>query len=262
MMRENRANEQCGKLIVLGSGGMVPTAERYPSGYLVECGGTRLLLDCGPLTLARLAEYGIDIHSIDAVAVTHFHTDHFAGLLPLVHARWVDSRLSGHEVVPLTVAGPATLKDRWAKLREVCWPEPQEEDHVKFIEAPHGTVQVGAIGVTAFRVEHVPWFSSLGYRINVGDRLVVYTGDVGSRHPFADLVEQCRQADVLLIEAGTMVKSANHFTVGQAVQLHTEAESRRTVLTHLRGEDLTVISESISTYNGIETARDGMEIEL
>src|SRR4029077_14490002 len=52
------------------------------SGYLVE-GGGRLLLDCGPGVLARLrAREGWP--RIDALAITHFHLDHWGDLVPWV----------------------------------------------------------------------------------------------------------------------------------------------------------------------------------
>lgn len=50
---------------------------------LVECGTTRVLLDCGfgPRELAaRLARLGVEPESIDAVLVTHEHADHVGGV--------------------------------------------------------------------------------------------------------------------------------------------------------------------------------------
>ena len=49
---------------------------------LVECGQTRLLVDCGfgPREMAlRLARLGIEPDSVDAVLVTHEHGDHVGG---------------------------------------------------------------------------------------------------------------------------------------------------------------------------------------
>jgi phosphoribosyl 1,2-cyclic phosphodiesterase len=55
------------------------------SAYISD-GHTHLLIDCGLSrreTFARLAAEGIDPHSIDAVVVTHEHSDHVAGLGPI-----------------------------------------------------------------------------------------------------------------------------------------------------------------------------------
>jgi metallo-beta-lactamase family protein len=57
------------------------------SKYLVEAGGTRVLVDCGlyqgvkPLRLRNWSEFPVDPASIDAVLLTHAHIDH-SGYLP------------------------------------------------------------------------------------------------------------------------------------------------------------------------------------
>ena len=52
---------------------------------LIEAGRTRVLIDCGfgPRNLAqRCARLGIDADSIDAIVVTHEHSDHIGGAYP------------------------------------------------------------------------------------------------------------------------------------------------------------------------------------
>jgi phosphoribosyl 1,2-cyclic phosphodiesterase len=63
------------KLWMLGSGSS-------GNAVLIECDGTRLLVDCGfgPRTLAgRLNAIGIPPESIDGCILTHDHTDHICG---------------------------------------------------------------------------------------------------------------------------------------------------------------------------------------
>ena len=50
---------------------------------IVECGRTRLMLDCGyPVreTERRLAQLGLLPRDLDAIVVTHEHSDHTAGV--------------------------------------------------------------------------------------------------------------------------------------------------------------------------------------
>ena len=83
------------KLTVLGSGTNFPTARRASSSFLLEHGGTKILLDCGHSTLARLAELGVDPRELDAIFISHFHPDHFGDAFNLVVARFVGDIYEG-----------------------------------------------------------------------------------------------------------------------------------------------------------------------
>ena len=80
------------KLIVVGCSPAWPNPGGAQSGYLVEDGGTRVLLDCGPGVLAKLRERE-GWPQVDAIAITHFHLDHWGDLVPWV---WGNSFGLGH----------------------------------------------------------------------------------------------------------------------------------------------------------------------
>lgn len=261
-MTGSQSTDGTPELLVLGCGPMVPTLRRFPSAYLFRDGSTTILLDCGPLTSARMLEYGIGLHEIDAVLVSHFHTDHFAGTFPLVHALWVDARLSGREARPLLLVGPQTIEQRWQKLREVYWPEPNEAYPLKFIEAPKDSVLVGKTKIETFPVKHVPWFQSIGFRITSCGKTVVYPGDVGSSQPFEELVAQADRADLLIVEAGNVVPSSSHFTARQVLDLHAAAAVKQTLVTHLREQHLPQIERELNGHKDIRIAIDGLSIKL
>ena len=62
------------KLIVLGSGSAIPSADRTTSCYLVVDKGTVLLIDLGPGALQRAAALGYALDSLDGVLITHSPT--------------------------------------------------------------------------------------------------------------------------------------------------------------------------------------------
>ena len=64
---------------VIGSSPAWPNPGSAQSGYVVDDGQGRLLLDCGPGVLGRLREAKV---RVDAVAITHFHLDHWGDLVP------------------------------------------------------------------------------------------------------------------------------------------------------------------------------------
>ena len=83
-------------LNVIGSSPAWPNPGGAHSGYLLEAGGRRLLLDCGPGVLSRLRQRE-GWPRIDAVAITHFHLDHWGDLVPWV---WGSMYRSQEENVP------------------------------------------------------------------------------------------------------------------------------------------------------------------
>src|SRR5207247_7933761 len=74
------------RLTVLGTGTIAFSPRRSCSGYYVEAGAARILMDCGSGTTRRLAELGIDWPAITHVVLSHFHIDPHADLPRVVFA--------------------------------------------------------------------------------------------------------------------------------------------------------------------------------
>jgi ribonuclease Z len=250
------------QLTIIGSGKMMPTKERHPSCYLLEVGSRRILLDIGHTSLARLVDLGVDLNTISHVFVSHFHTDHFADFLPLAHARWVNKLAHPERThFPLTVIGPKSLKDRFRKLREVFWVEPNEDDRVKFLEGPR-TLRLEDIKLELFPVKHVQWYQSLGIKVTYLGKTLIYTGDIGSDHPRASLAAKVKGADLLIIEAGNLKLSPNHMTIEQVISLAKEAEVEQTLATHIAEANVKLTQGKLKGHRSIKIAKDLMKINL
>lgn len=73
------------EVIMLGTGGSIPTRERMTSCILVkDWRGLHILLDVGEGCQLRLQQAGVSPSSIDVIAVTHAHGDHVNGLAGLI----------------------------------------------------------------------------------------------------------------------------------------------------------------------------------
>jgi ribonuclease Z len=101
-------------LVFFGTSGSVPTAQRAPSALLVRRGGDRLLFDCGEGTQRQFLRSTVGLVELREVFVSHFHADHYLGLPGMLKT----FALRGREI-PLTVYGPAGLKELFATLRRV-----------------------------------------------------------------------------------------------------------------------------------------------
>jgi len=71
------------KFSVIGSSPAWPNPGDAHSGYMIERPVGRLLVDCGPGVLGRLRAREGWPH-VDAIAITHFHLDHWGDLVPWV----------------------------------------------------------------------------------------------------------------------------------------------------------------------------------
>lgn len=83
------------KLTFLGTVSGIPSKERNHPAIALEYygeGKETILLDCGEGTQKQLNIAGINFMDIDKIFITHWHADHFAGLIPLLATMNLEKR--------------------------------------------------------------------------------------------------------------------------------------------------------------------------
>ena len=258
-------------LFFAGTAGSMPTAARGLPAILVRAGGDQLLFDCGEGTQQQLLR-SIGLPDVDAIFITHFHLDHWLGLIGLIKTFDLRGR-----TIPLTIHGPPGLRALFAGLAPVLgrtsYPLRLEE-----LE-PHAEVRFGTYAIAAFPVEHRvraygyalveddrpgrfdaeaalrlgvrpgPDFGRLQAGETVGEvapeqvmgesrrgRRVVISGDTA---PCQGVEVYAHEADVLVHEATFMedesarARQTAHSTARQAAELARDAGVALLALTHL-----------------------------
>ena len=76
------------KITLLGTGSPEAHVRRASSGYLVEVGADKILLDCGGGVYDRLLQSGRRPSDITHLFLTHLHTDHMMDYARLIHGAW------------------------------------------------------------------------------------------------------------------------------------------------------------------------------
>lgn len=247
------------KITILGSGTMVPTKYRNPAGFLLEVENQKILLDCGHGIVRRLVDKGYDIQDIDLVFISHFHTDHFGDAFNLIHSRWVDDTYKVQTNKGLQVWGPKGIKNRFSLWRKIYWVEPKEKYPVYFKEGI-GKLHLGKISIMSFEVKHVPWFQSIGAIIKYQSKKVVYTGDIGSKHNFGNLVKTVKGADLLITEASYYKPTPNHYTIEQVKNLKKAANVGKVLVVHIRPQHENEVKKALEKERGFLIKQDNSVI--
>lgn len=194
------------RITLLGTGNPRPSMDRFGPSILVEAGEQRLLIDAGRGATIRLFQLGKGamLSSINAVLLTHLHSDHTVGLPDLWLTGWIFGRNT-----PLAVYGPPGTKAMMANLerafeadihtrRDIDERFPAAGIAVEASDVGPGIVfDKGGLRVTAFTVDHGPVAPAYGYRIDYQGRSLVLSGDT---RPSDNLVEHARGVDVLVHE--------------------------------------------------------------
>ena len=234
------------KVTVLGCSPAWPNPGGAQSGYLVE-GSGRLLLDCGPGVLPRLREHE-GWPRIDAIAITHFHLDHWGDIVPWV---WGSQYGPGRDVprVQLWVGpnGRNELRHFGSHFGNETMFEDAFDLHEYADGEPFGAAE---LVVTPHRVPHYE-IETYAFRITDGARTLAYSGDSG---PSDQLVEVARDADLFLCEA-TLREGREagglrgHLSADEAVDTYRRSGAKRLVIVHRPNE--------LGLDDGLERASDG-----
>lgn len=248
---------------VLGSGGPAPdVGARASSGYLVWVDGkARVLIDAGGGTFLRFAEAGARLMDLEAIALTHLHTDHASELaafmkagyfIPRKRPLWLggpDEGGRGGRHFPGLAAHVRALFDgqtgafRYLSghLEAGSGDFPLEVTPLPAKKGARGVLyDRGGLKIESVGVEHGP-VPAVGYRVTVGGKRFVFSGDQNGDNPaFAELA---RGADVLVVthaipeEAPARAK-ALHMTPSQIGRLAGSAKVGRLVLSHFMRRSL------------------------
>ncbi|RLG46210.1 MAG: MBL fold metallo-hydrolase [Thermoproteota archaeon] len=211
---------------------------RRQTSLLVSHGGEHLLVDAGFDVVPEIDGVGIL-----AVILTHWHSDHYAGLFRLRWSR-VEIPLFSPPGAPPEIAGkPVSLRMRGV--------------------APFSELRIGPFGVTPYPLRHTA--PTLGYLVEAGGRSLAVLFDTKGLPGETLRFLSGRRVDLAVVDAtyAPGVQREDHNDVDGAIEVGRAVGASRVVLTHVAHHNLPHSElDRYARERGAEAAYDGMTLEV
>ncbi|MET3698774.1 ribonuclease BN (tRNA processing enzyme) [Bacillus oleivorans] len=210
------------KLTTVGYWGAYAEKNEATSCYLVEEEDTKILIDCGSGALSKLQNY-IELTELDAVFISHIHTDHIADIYSLEFAMLIQTQLKNRKK-PLDVYIYAE------NLETLSFAYP-DIVHVKKINL-EDSIQIGPF--TLSFMENIHEIPCCSIKVsNQQGTVMVYSADTGYNERFIDF---CKEVNLLLIECSFFKAQKGfvkgHLSSGEVGEIISKANVEEAVLTH------------------------------
>jgi ribonuclease BN (tRNA processing enzyme) len=244
------------KITTIGCWGAYPKVQEATSGYLIQSSDTNVLIDCGSGVLSHLQSF-LPLEELDAVILSHYHTDHMADIYSLQYATMILTQL-GKRNKPLHIYAHNDDHEQFETLayKSYC------KSHA--ISA-NSTLQLGPLGFSFYQNIHpAPCLSMRVYEN--GGSTIAYTADTEWTN---ELLKLAANTEILLCESSLYEeqrgKIPGHLTAKQAGELAMKAGAKRLILTHLPhyGDHAQLLTQAKEEFNGsIELAALGKTWEV
>lgn len=243
------------QLTTIGFWGAYPEENEATSCYLIQENDTNILLDCGSGALAKLQQH-INLEELDAVFISHIHTDHMADLYSLEYAILIQTQL-GNRTTPLDVyiysEGIASLPFEYPDIVKV--------QQINL----NDSITVGSLQVTfSENLHEIPCCA-----MKVTDRKgasLVYSADTG----YTDkLVDFAKYTDLFIIECSfyeaQYQKVKGHLNTTEVSDIITRSQARDVIITHLpHFGHISKLAEEIEamSHKKVQTAHENLSVTI
>jgi ribonuclease Z len=237
----------------LGTGAPPVSLRRAGPAHLVEAAGCRVLIDCGSGVSQRLVAAGTRGADVDALIVTHEHSDHLVDFYQLVISSWHQGRSRPWRVLAPApaLANMAAQYEAFARERSLRIAFEKRPDatglEVVFEELREGRIDgLGDLAIDAFLVDHRPVEPAFGLACSHERSRIVFSGDTRLTPSLEAAAQGC---DLLVCEvfidaqmpvvagvrsAATVASVASyHMTPAVVAGLAVRSAAKALALTHL-----------------------------
>ena len=257
------------KLTVLGGAAACPNPGQGSSSYLLEIAGQRWLIDCGPDTISQLRRHA-ELDTIDAILISHVHSDHTLDLLPFRYGLRYMPGLERRRIPLWLPPGGIDFLDRVANAYSMGT-EAADDFFSGVFDIrqynPDEGLTLNGVSIHFFPTNHVVPCWAMRFESDEG--VLVYLADTG---PQDNLVDISRDADIFIGE-GTFLDHEDvaettdrpHLSAYEAGVIAREAGVRHFVFTHYwasLGPDRYIKAASEAFGGEVILAEPGTTVDL
>ena len=253
----NYFTEDALHVITTGTGAPLPDPKRVGPQAVVVAGDQMLVFDTGPGSTRQLALTGLNISSVNALFLTHFHSDHISDLGEFMLQHWTGTGVTE----PLKIYGPPGVEevvdgfltayrlDRGYRI----------DHHGADVMPPSGfggvahtfdlgtdlmssavVYEAGDVQVIAFNVDHPPVVPAVGFRVNYKGRSVMITGDT----IYSDsLIHHAMGADLMVSDSLNHKMSQWVADAGQDMDNNLSSVTEDIQESHIRPEEAALVAK-------------------
>ena len=231
------------RVTLLGTGSPAPVMRRFGPGVLVQAGGKTLLIDCGRGTTQRLMQSGLRLGQVDALFLTHLHSDHIVGIPDLWLTGWLETNYAQRKG-PFVVYGPVGTQGMMDGLvKAYDWDiqariadqdlKPANIRAVVSEFKPGVIYDQGGVKVTAIEVDHGELLKpAFGFRVDYDGRSVTISGDTRFSE---NLIDKGMGTDLLIQQVAAVQEALLASPVFKVIlSHHTRPEEAGTVFNRVK----------------------------
>lgn len=227
------------ELTVIGCGDAFNSGGRHHTSFYVKSSSIGLLIDCGTGVCAGLKHNAISSNDVDLIVISHFHGDHYGGLPFFLLEAAVLKRSK-----PLTIISPPGCREKVEQLLKLLYPGSSVlnkltihfENYEDNITQTISDITISDININAIPVIHNKATLPHGLRINIGSKVISYSGDTEWTSALEVLA---KDADLFICECNFYALSINgHMNYKVLSENLHRLHFKRIMLTHFDNEML------------------------
>lgn len=191
-------------LLGVKGGPAIRPGSNMPTSILMQIDGMNILVDAGLGVSKSICDQHVPLTEIDAIFITHLHSDHYLELGPLLHTAWTAGRKA-----PIKIFGPSRLSHYWQhfllsmqdditlRIEDEGRPDISQLFDFHLLESDQ-PIELHGLHVQVMQNMHPPITESFALRFEWNDRVVVLSGDTTF---MPEMIRFADCADILVHEA-------------------------------------------------------------